>query len=52
MQQVWRYSALQTGLAVAPGQLMVPVFAAVAQRLSRTVPMGRIGDGLGLPTFS
>lgn len=51
MQQVWRYSALQTGLAVAPGPLMVPVFAAVAQRLSRTVPVGRIGDGLGLPTI-
>jgi len=41
MQQVWGYSALQTGLAVAPGPLMVPVFAAVAQRLSRTVPVGR-----------
>ncbi len=46
MQQVWGYSALQTGLAVAPGPLMVPVFAAVAQRLSRTVPVGRIGVGL------
>ncbi len=51
MQQVWGYSALQTGLAVAPGPLMVPVFAAVAQRLSRTVPVGRIGVGLALPTI-
>lgn len=49
MQQVWGYSALQTGLAVAPGPLMVPVFAAVAQRLSRTVPVGRIAAlGCGL----
>lgn len=42
MQRVWGFSALQTGLAVAPGPLMVPIFAAVAQRLSRRVPVGRI----------
>lgn len=35
MQNVWGYSALRTGLAVAPGPLMVPIFAALAQRLSR-----------------
>lgn len=29
------YSALATGLAVAPGPLMVPVFAAVGQRLAK-----------------
>ncbi len=37
MQQVWGYSALRTGLGVALGPLMVPVFAAVAQRLSGRV---------------
>ena len=42
LQQVWGWSALRTGLAVAPGPLMVPVFAAVAQRLSRSVPVGPI----------
>ena len=34
MQNVWGYSPLRTGLAVAPGPIMVPIFAAVAQRLS------------------
>jgi EmrB/QacA subfamily drug resistance transporter len=40
LQQVWGYSAIRTGLAVAPGPLLVPVFAAVAHRLSRRVPIG------------
>ena len=40
LQEVWGYSALRTGLAIAPGPLMVPVFAAVAQRLSGRVPVG------------
>ena len=42
MQQVWRYTALRTGLGVAPGPLMVPVFAAVAQSVAHRVPVGRI----------
>jgi EmrB/QacA subfamily drug resistance transporter len=40
MQVAWQYSALRTGLAIAPGPLMVPVFAAVAQRLAARVPAG------------
>ena len=40
MQQVWHYSALETGFGVAPGPLMVPVFAAIAHRLSKRVPVG------------
>lgn len=32
MQQVQGYSALQTGFAVFPGPLMVPIFGVVAQR--------------------
>jgi EmrB/QacA subfamily drug resistance transporter len=35
MQQTWDYSAVRTGLAVAPGPLMMPVAAALAQRVSR-----------------
>jgi EmrB/QacA subfamily drug resistance transporter len=42
LQNVDHYSALRTGLAVAPGPLMVPVFAAISQRLSRRVPVGVI----------
>jgi EmrB/QacA subfamily drug resistance transporter len=40
MQLVWHYSAIKTGFAVAPGPLMVPIFAAVAHRLSRRIPVG------------
>ncbi|MDI5964440.1 MFS transporter [Streptantibioticus silvisoli] len=40
LQDVWHYSALRTGLAVAPGPLMVPLFAAVGQRLARRIGAG------------
>jgi glycerol uptake facilitator-like aquaporin len=40
LENVWGWSALRSGLAIAPGPLMVPVFTAVAQRLSRRVPAG------------
>ncbi|MDP9164512.1 MAG: MFS transporter [Actinomycetota bacterium] len=40
LQQAWGYSALRTGLAIAPGPMMVPLFAAVAQRLSARVHAG------------
>ncbi|WP_051022471.1 MFS transporter [Nocardia pneumoniae] len=39
-QNVWGWSALRTGLAIAPGPLMVPVVAVLAGRL-----IGRIGAG-------
>jgi EmrB/QacA subfamily drug resistance transporter len=42
VQQVWGYSALRTGLAIAPGPLLVPVFAAIAQSVAHRVPVGRI----------
>ncbi len=42
MQDVWHYSALQTGLAVAPGPLMVPLLAALSQRIAHRVPAGAI----------
>jgi EmrB/QacA subfamily drug resistance transporter len=41
LQEVWHWSALQTGLAIAPGPLMVPLFAfLVAGRL-----IARFGPG-------
>ncbi len=42
MQQTWGYSALRTGLAVAPGPLMVPVFAAIGQRVAHRMSSGTI----------
>ncbi|MCU1614181.1 MAG: drug resistance transporter, EmrB/QacA subfamily, partial [Frankiales bacterium] len=42
MQQVWGYGALRTGLAVAAGPAMVPLLAAVAQRISARVSAGVI----------
>src|SRR4051794_10248069 len=40
LQDVWHWSALKTGLGIAAGPLMVPVFAAVSQRVSNRVPAG------------
>ncbi|MGV9709665.1 DHA2 family efflux MFS transporter permease subunit [Gordonia sp. NPDC003424] len=42
LQQVWGYSAIKTGFAVSTGPLMVPIFAAVAHRLSARIPVGAI----------
>jgi EmrB/QacA subfamily drug resistance transporter len=43
MQQVWHYSPIKTGLAVAPGPLMVPIMALIAGRLvAARVPVGLI----------
>jgi EmrB/QacA subfamily drug resistance transporter len=42
VQQVWGYSPLRTGLAVAPGPLMVPLFSFVAQQVSHRIPPGRV----------
>lgn len=42
MQNVWGYSAIEVGFAVAPGPMMVPIFAAVAHRLSARVPIGMV----------
>ncbi|GAA2287716.1 MFS transporter [Actinomadura luteofluorescens] len=36
------FSEIRTGLAIAPGPLMVPIFAAVGQRMLRRVPVGRV----------
>lgn len=45
LQQVWGYSAIKTGFAVSVGPLMVPIFAAVAHRLSARIPVGAIVAG-------
>jgi hypothetical protein len=42
LQQVWHYSAIRTGLAIAPGPMMVPLFTAVGHRLAARVPIGVI----------
>lgn len=42
LQLVWHYSPIKTGFAVAPGPMMVPLFAAVAHRMSRRVPIGAL----------
>jgi EmrB/QacA subfamily drug resistance transporter len=42
LQDVWGYSAIQTGLAIAPGPLMVPVFAMAGQALTKRVSTGVI----------
>lgn len=40
LQQVWGYSALVAGLAIAPGPAVVPLFSYLGQRLSRRVGPG------------
>ncbi len=42
MQQQWGYSALQTGLLVALGPLMVPITAILAARLFPRTPPGHL----------
>jgi EmrB/QacA subfamily drug resistance transporter len=52
LQDVWGWSALQTGLAIAPGPLMVPVFAfGVAGRLITRYGPGPV-IGLGATIFA
>jgi EmrB/QacA subfamily drug resistance transporter len=41
-QQVWGYSALRTGLAIAPGPLMVPLLSIGAAPLVRRLGAGRL----------
>ena len=58
LENVWGWSALRSGLAIAPGPMMVPVFTAVAQRLSRRVPpgvltaIGSLAFGIGTAVVS
>ncbi|MCW2495086.1 MFS transporter [Jatrophihabitans sp.] len=51
MQNVWHWSTITTGLAVAPGPAMVPGVALIAQRLSRRLPAGVLA-ALGCLAFA
>jgi EmrB/QacA subfamily drug resistance transporter len=52
MQRGWGYSALRTGLGVAPGPLMVPVFALVGGLVVRRgLPVGALA-GAGCALFA
>ncbi|MFE2583830.1 MFS transporter [Streptomyces sp. NPDC059378] len=42
LQQVWHWSAIETGLGVAPGPAMVFVAASLGRRLARRVPVGAV----------
>ncbi|MGW7674147.1 MFS transporter [Streptomyces sp. NPDC054775] len=42
MQHIWNYSALRTGLGLAPGPLTVPLFAVLGQRAARKLPTGAV----------
>jgi len=42
MQTVWHYSALRTGLAIAPGPLLVAVVTAVVQRFGSRLRLGTL----------
>jgi EmrB/QacA subfamily drug resistance transporter len=44
MQNVWHYGPLQSGLAVAPGPLMVPLLAAASQRVAHRIPASAIAS--------
>src|SRR5262249_30074024 len=51
LQRVWHWSAIDTGLGVAPGPMMVPGFAVVANRLQRrlgSAAVTAIGSVLGI----
>ncbi|MCU1655441.1 MAG: putative transporter, major facilitator superfamily [Pseudonocardiales bacterium] len=51
LQDTWHWSALRTGLAIAPGPLMVPVFAAVSQRVAHRVRVGHLA-AIGCAAFA
>jgi hypothetical protein len=40
MQEVWHYSAVRTGFAIAPGALIVPPMTVLAHRLAKSMPVG------------
>lgn len=40
LENAARFGTIETGLAIVPGPIMVPIFAAVSQRLIRRIPAG------------
>ncbi len=51
LQDVWHYSAVRTGFAIAPGPSMVPITTILIQRYARTVPAGRLAP-IGCALFA
>ncbi|MDO9408990.1 MFS transporter [Patulibacter sp.] len=50
-QEVWNYGPITVGLAVAPGPLMVPIFAVVGSRLRTRLSAGTV-VALGCAVFA
>jgi len=42
LQNVWQWSTITTGFAVAPGPAAVPLVTVIAQRLAQRTPAGRL----------
>jgi EmrB/QacA subfamily drug resistance transporter len=42
LEDIWHWSALRTGLGVAPGPLMVPIFAVLGHRLTSRFKVGNV----------
>ncbi|MGF6882732.1 hypothetical protein ABIA39_001674 [Nocardia sp. GAS34] len=40
LENAARYNTLETGFAIVPGPILVPIFAAVSERLIKRVPVG------------
>ncbi len=51
MQDVWQWSVIRTGFAVAPAPAMVPIVTMVAQRLARKIPGGLL-SAIGCLVFA
>ncbi|MBW8705758.1 Multidrug export protein EmrB [Streptomyces sp. MBT84] len=51
MQDVWQWSVIKTGFAVAPAPAMVPIVTMVAQRLAKKIPGGLL-SAIGCVVFA
>jgi hypothetical protein len=51
LQNVWHWSTIATGLAVAPGPMAVPIVTVMAQRLAHRMPAGVL-TALGCLAFA
>ena len=51
MQDVWHFTPIQTGLAVAPGPLMVPLFSLLATTVGRRLGVGTV-TAIGCVAFA
>ncbi|MFJ4849630.1 MFS transporter [Streptomyces sp. NPDC088733] len=51
MQNVWQWSVIATGFAVAPAPAMVPIVTILAQRLAKRIPGGLL-SAIGCAVFA